>query len=126
ALSAWASPAAAQTDLHTYSIGVVDIALTSAPHTAAADPGSVLPAGLAIRPDRANYHPPNTTGVLAGVATTPGTYFFNVLIDGLPVPYTLKVVSLRVKDLYDLPDAFVGVPYSYDLSALGSGGPLPW
>ena len=73
--------------------------------------------------------------VFSALATTPGTYSFTLSVSSAGQTasqlYSMKISTLLVKDLYQVPDAFVGVPYPvYTLSAIRVGnaaaGPVTW
>lgn len=88
-----------------------------------------LPPGLKVRPDGPDwFNPPLSSGII-GVATTPGTYSFTLRVtsgaQSVTKAFTMKIVALTAKDLYSLPDAFVGVPYSYTFSNTGTA-PVTW
>ncbi|PYR52929.1 MAG: hypothetical protein DMF89_01055, partial [Acidobacteria bacterium] len=116
------APAAAQANLGTFSIGQVEIPL-AAPDTWSFDFGT-LPPGVTLRSDPPSWAPwANAT--LSGVATTPGNYFFNLRKTGVSQSYMVRISPLAAKDP-QLPDAFVGTPYSYQLAALGNAGGVTW
>ncbi|PYR68953.1 MAG: hypothetical protein DMF88_07630 [Acidobacteria bacterium] len=91
--------------------------------------GGTLPPGLSLRDDPPPWN--QATTAIGGVATTPGTYTFTLratsgtaFADQIT---TLTITALSVKDgnaFSYLPDAFVGAPYSYTLTALGAAGPV--
>ncbi len=59
------------------------------------------------------------------MATTPGNYAFTVQVtSGVGVTdtkaLTLKVTALNIRDPFNMPDGFNGVPYSYTLSAINA------
>ena len=89
-----------------------------------------LPPGLAVRTDPAPWFSPSTTAGVIGVATTPGNYPFTLaLTSGGKTAYRYfpaTITALTVKDLYQLPDAFAGNPYTYTLTALNGAGPVTW
>jgi putative Ig domain-containing protein len=88
-----------------------------------------LPPGVALRTDIPSYFPAGASAGLIGIATTPGTYIFTLRATSGGVdanqPCTLKISALMGKE-NQLPDAFVGVAYSYSLSALGNVGSALW
>src|SRR5438034_6192050 len=117
------APAAAQANLGTFSIGQVEIPL-AAPDTWSFDFGT-LPPGVSFRSDPPSWAPwANAT--LSGVATTPGDYFFNLIRSGVSQSYTVRISPLVFTEGYSVPEAFVGSPYSYLLSATGTAGPITW
>jgi hypothetical protein len=89
-----------------------------------------LPPGMAIRTDKPSFFPTSASAGLSGVATTPGNYSFTLRVTSgsqtSDQASTLRITALTVKDLNDVPDAFVGTPYSYTLTALGNAGPVTW
>ena len=121
----WATPAQAQTNLGTYSVGEIYAQLHGT-HTWAVDNSTPLPPGLSLRFDVLPFFQPDAHAGLIGVVTTPNTYFFNLIVDGAPVAYQLKVTSLGVKDDWRIADASVSVPYSYQLTAQDNVGSVTW
>lgn len=121
-------------DYGTLSIGEVHL-----PFTAIGGTGSYFwsivnpalqPPGLKIRNDLPPQYAPATIG-LSGIATTPGTYVFDVQVfDGATTEVkpnvTVKITALRITTPYNLPDAFENVSYSTQLSAAGGVGPFSW
>jgi hypothetical protein len=123
----------------TWSVGEVAIALEA---TGGSGPGTytwqivggALPAGVSLRSDMAawpSWPNPNTSGMLLGVATTPGTYNFvlRVTSGGISVDQnaTLRVVSLAIGNVWEFPRAYVGKPYApQQLIALNATGPVTW
>ena len=90
-----------------------------------------LPPGITIRPDFPSFFSSNTAGDLSGVATTPGTYSFTLMASSAgqsaTQAFTIKVTNLFLKESSNaLPDAYVGVPYSYTFTALNNAGPVTW
>jgi hypothetical protein len=122
----WATPAQAQINLGTFSIGDVYSWVTGSFTTIAADPTTPLPPGLSVRTDTPPFFPSNVHAGIIGVATTPGNYSFNLLINGAPVAYQMKITPLTVQFYWWQPDAFVNVPYSTQLTAQGGAGPITW
>ena len=121
----------------TFSIGQVEIPLAATngtgPYTWSLAPGSLpLPPGLSLRTDRASWFPGNASSGIIGVATAPGTYTFTLRVTDASAAFadqicTLKISPLAIKDLWTLPDGFVGVPYTpYALTALGNTGAVTW
>ena len=93
-----------------------------------------LPTGLSLRTDLPfpSYIPANAQAEIAGVATAPGTYNFTLSVtSGGQTSYiycTWKITGLTNKD-GGLPQAFVGVQYSYTFTALNAannGANLTW
>ncbi len=88
-----------------------------------------LPTGLALRTDVPSYFSSNAQAGLLGVATTPGTYNFTLKLtsNGQSVTQTesIRITVLNVRDQsINLPDAFIGQPYSYAFTAMSTGGPV--
>jgi hypothetical protein len=87
-----------------------------------------LPPGMVLRPDFPSF----SSGAydLTGVATTPGTYTFTLQASSAgqtaTKDFTVKVTKLRVADYGQLPDASVGVAYSYTFVPAGNAGPVTW
>jgi hypothetical protein len=120
------------TNLGTWSIGQVDgVQLTgtggNGTYTFSFE-GGILPPGLSIRTDVPSYFPAGASGLI-GVATTPGTYTFQLGVTSAGVKtvqtFTMKIVNLVVKNLYTQPDTFIGQPFSFQLIALRDGQPVP-
>lgn len=90
----------------------------------------ILPPGISIREDVPGWFMPAAKAGLIGVATTPGTYHFSLRVTSGAQAFerdcTLRIAALLVSESYQLPDAFVGEPYSYMFSATGSAGPVIW
>src|SRR5438270_10926573 len=104
-------------DLGTYPVGEIQFALTASsgagPYSWSITSGS-LPPGIVLRTDVPSSFPAGASAGLIGVATTPGTYNFIVSVvsgGSAPVPLacTIKISNLALKDLFDVPNAFVGV-----------------
>jgi hypothetical protein len=119
--------AQAQIDLGTFSAGEVWSQLGGT-FTYALDPTTPLPPGLALRFDTPPFFPSNVHAGIIGIATVPRStpYTFNLLRDGLQVAYQIKITALAVRDPWQTPDAFVNVPFSYQVSALNAQGPVTW
>ena len=121
-------------DLGTYSIGLVEIPLTASGGSGAytwsifAD----VPPGLVLRSDVPSWFPPDTTEGLIGIATTPRSYTFTLEVsDGatsVDKQVRLNIIGLAVQTPFNLPDAFKGSPYSYQLAVSGfpNGATLAW
>jgi subtilase family serine protease len=82
----------------------------------------LLPAGLALN---------TTTGELAGVATTSGTFDFTAQVsseDGLSAfaPFSLVIYQPLTVVTLSLPGGFVGAPYSQIVTASGGLPPYVW
>ena len=93
-------------------------------------PGSLpLPPGISLRTDVPSFFSANANAGLIGIATTPGTYNFTLRVTSggqtADRAYTWRISGLTTKD-NNLPDAFVGRSYSYQLTALGNAGPVTW
>jgi sugar lactone lactonase YvrE len=116
-------------NLGTYTIGEANIPLT-------ANGGSgtyvwnlvsgTLPTGLALRTDTPSSFASNQQAGLMGVATVGGSYNFTLSVTSGGVTinqgFSLKITPSTLKDSFNLPDAFVNVPYSYQFTALTSAG----
>jgi hypothetical protein len=120
-------------DFGTRSIGYLEIPLSAAGGSGAyvwSLQGGALPPGMVIRTDKPSFFPSDVTAGLSGLATTPGNYSFTLRVTSGGVSSdqaaTLRITALTVKDLHELPAAFVGTPYSYGLTALGNAGPVTW
>ena len=94
--------------------------------------GGALPPGVALR--QAPFLPPwfstaDSAGLI-GVATTPGTYTFRLRAasgsESFERDFTVRVTSFTIDDWFNLPDAFAGHGYSYQLTASGNAGPVTW
>jgi hypothetical protein len=91
--------------------------------------GGSLPPGLALRADLAPWFlNSNVSAEIGGLATTPGTYNFTLTVTSggksVSQACTMKITALRLKDQFTLPGAFMGVAYSYQMTALGAAGPV--
>ena len=84
-----------------------------------------LPPGISLRTDLPSFFTSDASAGLIGVATTPGTYNFTLRVtsngETADKAETMIISALRLRDS-DLPDAFVGAPYSYTFGALGNAG----
>ncbi|HXT28581.1 MAG TPA: putative Ig domain-containing protein, partial [Vicinamibacterales bacterium] len=128
-----APPVAISTNANfgTWSVGQSETPLTATGGTGTytwSKVSGTLPPGLAVRQDLPTCCFSNgASGGLIGVATTAGTYSFTLQVsDGSQTAtraFTMKVTALTTKE-NQLPDAFVGAPYTpYTLTALnGFGG----
>ncbi|MEO8501455.1 MAG: putative Ig domain-containing protein, partial [Vicinamibacteria bacterium] len=89
-----------------------------------------LPPGVALRTDVPSWFSPDAAAGLIGVATTAGQYPFTLRAtsagQNTDLEYTLTISPLRAQDSWELPYAFVGVPYSFGLTAVkvGAVGPV--
>jgi hypothetical protein len=112
-----ASEAQAQINLGTWRAGEVWVELPG-PFTYAVDPTTPLPPGLSLRFDTPPWFPADVDAGIIGLATAPSAtpYTFNLLRDGVPVQYQMKIAQLTHRDNWTLPDAFVNVPFSYQLT----------
>jgi len=87
-----------------------------------------LPPGVSLRmrPDLEPWFWSEASAGLIGVATVPGTYSFTLRVTSgashAERLCTVKVTLFRSNDDYQLPDAFVGRPYTYTLTAAGNAG----
>src|SRR5712671_1032331 len=130
---AWAQAPVITTPTNsTFSVGVVEIPLTTSSGAATwsvLDPAN-LPPGLAVRTDLASWFPPSAFAGLVGVATTPGSYTFQLQAtnaSGTTTQFTtVKISTLWIKDYWTLPDAFVGHFYSYTMTPLNNSGVATW
>ena len=120
-------------NLGTWTIGEIQDALTASGGNGVYTWGLVsgtLPPGLAIRTDIPSFFPAGTGAGLIGIATTPGTYSFTLSVtsNGTTVSqaFTMKITALTLKDVYNVPNGFIGVPYSYTFTPLGAAGNLVW
>ena len=88
-----------------------------------------LPPGISLRTDVPSFFSANANAGLIGIATTPGNYSFTLRVSSggqtADRAYTWRISGLTTKD-NNLPDAFVGRSYSYQLTALGNAGPVTW
>jgi hypothetical protein len=111
--------------LGTYPIGQDQISLNanggSGNYTWSVASGG-LPPGINIAPIPGSS--PLQVG-LVGIATTTGNYSFSLTVnDGstsVTQPFTLKITGLTVKDI-NLPDTFVGTPFTYTFTPLNNAG----
>ena len=89
-----------------------------------------LPPGMSLRSDFPGFFGAGPSGNLSGVVFTPGNYAFTLTAtsgtQSASQAFTLRVTALRYKDGSWLPDAFLGVPYSYTFTALDNAGPVTW
>jgi len=89
--------------------------------------GGALPPGMSLRPDFPAWF--TASANFSGVATTPGDYTFTLTASSSGQTgsrtFHVKVVALRLKDGYNIPDGFINVAYpNYTLTALGNAGPV--
>lgn len=119
-------------DLGTSSIGHFQVPLTATGGTGSYTwslVGGTLPPGVSLRADKSPSFPEEASAGLSGLATTPGTYTFTLRASSggqsATRTFTARIVSLTIKD-DRLPDAFVGVPFSYTFSSAGGESPLTW
>ena len=95
--------------------------------------------GISLRPDGAQYFPPEAAAGLIGVATVPGIYNFTLRVRVLGLDAD-QACTIKITTLTNLtaqaPDAFVGVPYlvhrwspaeirGRTWTAVGAEAPLP-
>ncbi len=122
--------------LGTFSLGVVQVPLLATggvpPYTWSVTAGA-LPAGLVFRTDLPNLFNTTATTSIVGVATTPvsnSISFTLTVTDSASNTASqvsmLGITSLAMTDLNNLPDGFVGVPYSYTLNSSGASGAVTW
>jgi hypothetical protein len=87
-----------------------------------------LPPGVSLRTDVPSFYPANADAGLMGVATTPGDYAFTLRVSSAGQSadraYTWRITALTFGDSSPFPDAFVGVPYSKQLTAANPAGPV--
>lgn len=123
----WSAPAHAQINLGTYPMGEVYAQLPG-PAVYAPDPASTLPPGLSLRLDTPPFFPPNVPAGVIGVATTTvrTIYQFNLIKNGATTSYQMTITPLSIRSSWNLPDAFVNEPFSYQLAAQNLGGPATW
>jgi large repetitive protein len=121
------------TDFGTFNLGGLEVPLSAIGgdgHYSWTVASGMLPPGISIRTDVPSWFAPSNTAGLIGVATTPGTYSFRLRVTSGAQAFerdcTLRIASLLVSESYQLPDAFVGEPYSYMLSATGNAAPVVW
>lgn len=120
-------------NLGTWTIGEVQDALNASggngTYTWSMVSGS-LPPGLSIRTDVPSFFPAGTGAGLIGIATTPGTYSFTLSVTSngtmTSQAFTMKITALTEKDVYTVPNGFIGVPYSYTLTPLNAAGAVTW
>ncbi len=88
-----------------------------------------LPDGIVIRHDKPPYFSHDASAGLIGVPTTAGTYDFTLRATSgtqyATQAFHVKVTRLHIRDAY-IPEAFVGVPYEYTLTAVEAAGPVTW
>jgi large repetitive protein len=89
-----------------------------------------LPPGVSIRTDVPSFFPAGTGAGLIGIATTPGTYNFTLSVTSggttASQAFMMKIANMTLKDVYNVPNGFLGVPYSYTFTPLNPSGPLTW
>jgi hypothetical protein len=120
-------------DLGTYSIGRVQIGLNasggSGNYTWSLASGA-LPSGLNIAPIPGNASQTGLVGIATCAACTGGgkVYGFSLTVnDGntsVTQPFEMRVTTLTLQDI-NLPDVFVGQPFSYKFTALNSQSGKP-
>jgi hypothetical protein len=116
-------------DLGIWTEGEVDVQLNATGGTGAytwALVSGALPPGLSLRTDGALwFNPPGAPGII-GIATTPGTYDFTLSAtfggQTATKAFHVTITPLNIRDTHNLPDAFVGVPYSHTFHATSSSG----
>ncbi len=84
-----------------------------------------LPSGLAVRTDVPGWFPAGTTAGVIGVATTTSTTTATIQVKDSLNATTTKTISFTVVALnsasnWELPDASVGVTYSFTLGVVGA------
>ena len=122
----------------TFSLGMVEIPLAA---TGGGNPGNytwqviagALPPGVSLRPDFDSWpgwFPPNASAFLLGVPTLPGTYNFTLRVTSGATfsdqSATLRVSPLVITEPWNLPRAYVGRPFSYQLTTQNGIGPVTW
>jgi len=120
-------------DLGAYSIGQVQIRLNasggSGNYTWSLASGT-LPSGLNIAPMPGNASQTGLVGIATCAACTGGgkVYGFSLTVnDGITSvtrPFEMRVTTLTLQDI-NLPDVFVGQPFSYKFTALNSQSGKP-
>jgi uncharacterized protein (TIGR03437 family) len=120
-------------DLGTWPIGEDQISLTATGGNGSYTWNFVsgnLPTGLVLRTDVPSFFPAGTGTGLIGVATTPGSYSFTLSVTSagttIPRTFTIKITGLTLKDPFNVPNAFAGSAYSYQLTALNASGSVTW
>ncbi len=114
------------TNLGTWSIGEIQDQLFAGGGNGTYTWGFVsgtMPPGLSLRTDRPSFFNSTASAGLIGVATTPGTYAFTLSVTSagqtpIQQTFTMKIVSFTVMDAFNMPDAFAGQAYSYQLTPL--------
>src|SRR5262249_17331656 len=71
------------------------------------------------------FQPDAHAGII-GVSTASGTYKFTLLRNGTPLTFRVRVIPMILKDYFQAPDAFVGQPFSYQLTANNAIGAVTW
>ncbi len=104
----------------------LSVAGADPPYTWALQPDVIAPPGLSL----------DSSGTLTGTPTTAGTYSFTIEVtgqteDGPLTTYqrgsiTVRPPKLRITSSCPAPAGWVGVPYSYNLTASGSAGGYVW
>jgi hypothetical protein len=92
--------------------------------------GGSLPPGVALRTDFLSTFHPNSAAYLGGVlAQAGGPYTFTLRVSSGGTTdtrtFTMRVSTLTNKDAV-LPDAYVGNPYNFQLSAVANSGPVTY
>ncbi len=87
--------------------------------------GSTLPPGMALRTDVPTFFPSSAQAGLIGVATTPGTSSFTLSVTSagqtVSQAFTIKFTALNIRN-WNLPDVFIGVPFTYQLIPISNNG----
>jgi len=116
-------------NLGTFSIGEIQYALSASGGNGTYTwslTGGALPPGLALRTDVPSGFPSNASAGIIGLATaassTPYQFTLSVTSGGQTATQTfsMKVTGLTLKIDGFLPDAFIGVPYNYTITALNN------
>jgi hypothetical protein len=87
-----------------------------------------LPPGVTLRTDLPSFVPPGSSAGLIGIATTAGDYPVTIRVtsgpDHLDQSTTIRISNLAVRNYGQVPNGFVGAPYSHALEAINGTGAL--
>jgi hypothetical protein len=83
-----------------------------------------LPPGMIFSP---NY-PVANRAVISGAPSTPGAYFFTLMVTDQVSIYIFKSVQINILqiDTVTIPSSIVGVPFYYEMQASGGSGEYIW